>query len=234
MNQTRSIVKALLPRRVRRFLRVAHRAFVFRRAMIKFLKVPESCTRPGNPVVTDLIYGWGNISWGAKDEYLASCIEHALNSNGPILECGSGLSTILVGAIAKRRGLYHWTLEHKQTWATRVKGYLNRYNIDSVVLHEKPLKDYGKFLWYDPPLKSMPESFNFVICDGPPGITKGGRFGLVPIMSPRFHPGCIILLDDAHREQELAIARRWESELNASFEILGCIKPYIKMTVYGN
>jgi hypothetical protein len=77
------------------------------------------------------------------------------------------------------------------------------------------------------------DSFALVVCDGPPGSTKGGRFGLVPIMRERLEPGCVILLDDASREQELAIARRWEAEIGASFEILDCTKPYIKMTVMG-
>lgn len=199
--------------------------------MKRFLKAPERWTRPGNRVVADLIYGWGNEAWTALDDYLAGCIEHALTAKGPILECGSGLSTILVGAIGKSRGLRHWALEHKPAWAARVQRNLDRYRIDSVVLCGKPLKDYGEFSWYDPPLESMPESFGLVICDGPPGITKGGRYGLGAIMKKRLDPGCVILLDDAGREDELAIARRWEAELDAPFETLGSSKPYIRMTV---
>jgi hypothetical protein len=79
----------------------------------------------------------------------------------------------------------------------------------------------------------MPDSFPLVVCDGPPGSTKGGRYGLVPIMREWLKPGCVILLDDAGREQERAIARRWEAELGASSETLGSIKPYIEMTVMG-
>jgi hypothetical protein len=77
----------------------------------------------------------------------------------------------------------------------------------------------------------MPGVFDLVICDGPPGTTKGGRYGLVPIMRERLKPGCAILLDDAGREQERAIADRWKTELGASFEICGSSKPYIKMTI---
>lgn len=201
--------------------------------MKRFLKDPDACTHPGNPVVIDLIYGWGNEGWSGLDEYLVGCINHAMTLRGPILECGCGLSTILVGAIARKQGQSHWALEHTPEWSTKVKRYLNRYKLDSVMLHAKPLKDYGEFCWYDVPLESMPHSFSLVICDGPPGITKGGRYGLVPIMMERLEPGCVILLDDAGREQELTIASRWATELGASFEILGSIKPYIKMTLMG-
>jgi predicted O-methyltransferase YrrM len=234
MNPLRSIAKPILPFRVRAFLRAAHRDFVFRRAMNRFLKDPYACTLPGNPVVIDLIYGWGNEEWGALDEYLGGCIGHALTSRGPILECGSGLSTILLGVVAKRQCQSHWALEHTSEWAAKVQRYLNRYKLDSVVLCAKPLKDYGDFCWYDVPLESMPDSFSLVVCDGPPGNTKGGRYGLVPIMSERLKPGCVILLDDAGREQEIGIARRWQAQLRASFEILGSNKPYIEMTVMGS
>lgn len=74
-----------------------------------------------------------------------------------------------------------------------------------------PLKDYGDFCWYDAPLESMPDSFSLVICDGPPGATKGGRYGLVPFMRDRLRSGCVILLDDAEREEERTIAARWQS-----------------------
>jgi hypothetical protein len=114
-----------------------------------------------------------------------------------------------------------------------VQRYLNRYKIDSVVSSAKPLKDYGDYCWYEVPFESLPVSFSLVVSDGPPSSTKGGRYGLVPIMNGRLKPGCIILLDDAYREAELAIARRWEADLGVSLKIVGSIKPYIEMVVMG-
>jgi hypothetical protein len=77
----------------------------------------------------------------------------------------------------------------------------------------------------------MPDNFFLVVCDGPPRRTKGGRYGLVPIMRERLKSGCIILLDDAGRDEELTIAKRWAGELNTPFIIEGKLKPYIKMVV---
>ena len=234
MGQLRSLVDRVeqaAPPRIGRSVRAAHRDYLFRRAMRRFLEAPGACARPGHPVLLDLIYGWGNEGFSALDDYLAVCVKHAMSSPGPILECGSGLSTILVGAVAKERGQSHWALEHKSEWAARVQRDLTRYQLDSVRLCAKPLKDHGEFCWYDPPLESMPDRFSLVVCDGPPGRTKGGRYGLVPIMRERLQPGCVILLDDAGRDQELAIARSWEAELDASVETPGSARPYIQMTV---
>jgi hypothetical protein len=229
--QVRRIVKHLFPSRVRRRLRVLHREFVFRRAMKRFLESPEVARNPGSRVLSDLIYGWGNEGWSARDEYLVECIAHAMTARGPILECGSGLSTILVGAIAKQRGQRHWALEHLPAWAAKVQKYLDQYHLDSVTLYSTPLRDHGEFEWYDAPVDAMPGNFALVVCDGPPGGTKGGRYGLVPIMSDRLATGCTILLDDVVREQERAIARRWEAETGAAAETLGARKRYVRLTV---
>lgn len=232
MNRVSRLVRSAIPIPIKCRLLGLHRAFVFWRAARRFMRNPEACAHPGNPVLIDLIYGWGNESWSALDEYLAACLRQVLSSSENTLECGSGLSTILVGFIAKGRGRSHWALEHSPEWAGRVQRCLTRYGLDSaVVLCTSPLKDYGHFCWYDPPLESMPSRFDVVICDGPPGTTRGGRYGLVPIMKDRLKAGCAILLDDASREEERAIAERWRAELGASSELCGASKPYIKITV---
>ncbi|MBA3584816.1 MAG: class I SAM-dependent methyltransferase [Gemmatimonadetes bacterium] len=232
-SRLRRIVKPLFPSRWRRFLRAVQRDLVFRRAMKRFLKSPETPREFDDPVLLDLVYGWGNESWCGRGEFLADCINQAITSRGAILECGSGLSTILVGAIAKKRKQKPFALEHLPQWADRVQKCLDRYHVNSVTLCSTPLIDYGGFHWYHTSRESLPGNFGLVICDGPPGGTMGGRYGLVPVMRGRLTPGCIILLDDALRDEELAVARRWEEEIDATVECLGERKPYIRVTVTG-
>lgn len=201
---------------------------VFWQAMQEFLGNPEACLHSQSSILSELIYGWGN-DWSAQSDYLVSCIQAALSVNGPILECGSGLSTLLIGAIAQRRKSSLWTLEHTPTWASKVQTYLHRCCIDVVQLCCQPLHDYGDFEWYAPPLSLMTEPFALVICDGPPGTTKGGRYGLVPVMRAKLQPGCVILLDDASREPELIAAQAWERELEVGYELIDCPKPFIRI-----
>jgi len=233
MNRLLRAAKPLLPQSVRSLMRVPYREYVFRRAMAQFLDDPAAHAIEGSPILRDLIYAWGNPSWSALDEFLVACIKHTLASReGAILECGSGLSTLLVGAVAKMQGHRHWVLEHSPQWATKVKTYLRKYRLDSALLSPKPLKEYGEFCWYDVSARSMPNHISLVICDGPPASTKGGRYGLLPVMSKHLNPGCLILLDDAGRESELAAAKRWQTEFGTSFRIFGSTKPYIEMTVH--
>ncbi len=204
---------------------------IFSHAMTEFVSDPEACLCAKRSIIGDLIYGWGN-AWSAQEEYLGCCLGHALRVRAPILECGSGLSSLLVGVVAKKRGYPHWVLEHMPIWAKKVQRYLDAYELDSTVVCTKPLRDFGDFAWYDPPLQSMPDSFALVICDGPPGNTKGGRYGLASVMRDRLKAGCVVLLDDADRKKEREIARRWTSELCGTVDMLGHSgDQYIKMTL---
>jgi hypothetical protein len=229
-----SIVRAVVPPRARRWLRRVYGARHFDAAMRRFAADPQAAVAPGSSVLVELITAWGNTGWSAQEEYLRVCITQALNSNGPTLECGSGLSTLLLGVVAQRNGFEHWALEHEREWSVRVHRAVKRYRLSAVRVSTAPLKHYTGFDWYDPPLQEMPAHFAMVVCDGPPTGTLGGRYGLVPVMRERLQPGCVILLDDAWREDERAVARRWQAELDSTHELVACKKPYIRMVVTGS
>jgi hypothetical protein len=180
-----------------------------------------------------LIYGWGNESWSAKSSYLIACLGAAFSCSRPILECGSGLSTILLGIVARSTGTQVWSLEHNHFWANHAIAWLTRLDVHSVTILVRPLREYGPFVWYGPPLDLLPSNFGLAVCDGPPGETHGGRYGLLPIMRGRLEAGCIILIDDAEREREEATAAKWASELNTSFEVLGDTHRYARLVVPG-
>lgn len=202
----------------------------FIKILKRFIRSPKSCLDIENGILKELIHTWNNLNYSAHDEYLTSCIYNSLKHSGsPILECGSGLTTILVGIIAGQKGHTLWSLENSEIWGERVRYILKTFRIYSVHLNIKPLKDYGGYYWYDPPLDSMPDKFGLVICDGPPGNTIGGRYGLIPVMRTRLSKGTLILLDDASRPDEQNIAERWRQELNAIAEIAGIRKPFYKI-----
>ncbi len=212
--------RTFLPEALRRFVGPQHRRFIFGRALTQFSRDPERLAS-NETAISELIYGWGNEAWAASKDYLQSCVETALGSRGPILECGSGLTTILLGIVAQRLGNVVWSLEHNSFWGERVQRYLGKYAIHSVRLCVDELRDYGDFSWYDPPLDIMPHNFSLVVCDGPPSDTRGGRYGLLPVMGDRLTGGCIVLLHDAQRAEERAILTRWAHELGVDYEVRG-------------
>src|SRR5688572_18962534 len=230
MVSTQELSQNPITRAVERRLGKRYRRFVFWRAMRRFLRdVPHASKGFDANLLHELVQGWGN-SWSAQTEYLDACLRHVGESDGPVLECGSGLSTLLMGAVAQSRGIRLWSLEHESRYAAQVQRYLDKYRIYSVSLSVAPLRSYGDFDWYSlPALQALPGKIPLVICDGPPGTTRGGRYGLVPVMLEKLRADCIILLDDAAREQELAIAQRWGKVLAARPKVIGTEKPYIRM-----
>ena len=215
---------------LQRILRKPYQEFVFWRGMRRLLRDAELDEQPfWTDTLADLVYGWGN-NWSAQTEYLEACLREVRETKGPVLECGSGLSTLLIGAVAQRERVSVWSLEHDIGYASRVQGYLDRYGVRNVRLCIAPIKSYGDFDWYTPPsFESIAGKFSLVICDGPPGTTRGGRYGLVPVMRDKLAHDCTILLDDGKRPEERAIASRWARMLGASQEVLGTEKPYIHL-----
>ena len=232
MSDIKKLAKLLLPESLRRLLFVRERRIVFRRSMNRLLSDPH-CLTDQKDVLSDLRYGWGNKLWSASDEYVLACAKHALDCNRAILECGSGLTTLILGAIAQNMGLTVWTLEHNERWAQRIKNYLRDYQIRSVNVMVNPLRDYGPYYWYDPLLEKLPDEFGLVVCDGPPYDTPGGRYGLLPVIGDRLTAGTTILLDDAGRSTEQNIANQWADELGTAANTLGTKshRRYISITI---
>jgi hypothetical protein len=168
---------------------------------------------------TDAIYGWGN-RWAADEPYLAEVVRSAQRSTGPILECGSGLTTLLIGVVAARSGIELHSLEHDAAWHVRVSEAIRLYDTGrSTTVHLAPLRDFGDYDWYDAPVERMPRDFSLVVCDGPPEATRGGRSGMLPQMRKSLAPGCSMLLHDTNRTAERELILRWGRECGHTPEI---------------
>lgn len=167
---------------------------------------------PDDRVLRKLTYGWGNEAWAAGSAYLRAVIRYVGASRNSIVECGSGLSTLVAGTIARRQGREHLALEHHAQWAERVQKEIDAHGLDNVRLGVCALRSFDAFDWYDVSDAELPARIGLIICDGPPAQTEGGRYGALPVLSSHLAPDCIVLLDDTQRPEEQSIARRWRAE----------------------
>jgi hypothetical protein len=226
------LAKSILPiDSIRNYVRTTTQRSLLNRALDELSHDPWSALDVDNDIPRRLIEGWGNASWSTDDEYLIASIDELGRTEGPVLECGSGLSTIVLGIIARQMGREVWTLEHDAHWGEKVGKALAERGIANVRLCVNPLKNYGDFSWYEPPLDDMPRNFGLVICDGPPGKGHGGRSGFLPVMRDRIAARCTILLDDTIRDAERAIAQRWSDELGAPAEFCGRRKSFAAIRI---
>jgi hypothetical protein len=212
-------LKKWVPKSVKRPVKNALLRHQLRQAVRKIERLLPG-QLPSRKLLAELIAGWSNDGFVANLEYLNTVAERALDTQGPILECGSGVTTILLGLLCGQRKIDVWSLEHFPQWQRRVSDVIEANRISGVRICAAPLIEYGEFVWYDSPLDQMPDEFSLVICDGPPGTTKGGRYGLLPIMDQRLPRGARVLLDDANRPGEMELIRRWEEEFGFETELI--------------
>jgi predicted O-methyltransferase YrrM len=161
---------------------------------------------------------WGNPIWTAEADFLDELMTRVrLHRPRHVLECGSGLTTLVLGALAQRHGFAVVSLEHDEAWARRARRDLERFGLPAVRVVHAPLVDRGPFEWYSIP-HELPDHFDLVVCDGPPGETVGGRLGLLPVLHEHLR-GATILLDDANRPEEQAVLEQWREEFDVQVTI---------------
>jgi len=211
-------VKKVIPRSIKEKLKHAQRDRTMSAAVRRFRQLRDG-ELPSPEMLSHLERGWDEDGFRASGGYLEEVAKRALETNGPILEVGSGLTTILLGLLSERRHTEVWTLEHLPRFHGITRSKLQRHHIPDQHFILAPLTDYGEFVWYQAPLNKMPKDFRLVIADAPPGDTRGGRYGLMPVMREHLAHDALILLDDAHRPDEQAVLRRWASEYNLFHEL---------------
>lgn len=205
----RQHLSRVVPRWIKRPVRDAVHRYRLGVAIARLLELPKG-RLPGADLLEALSRAWGNEGFSANLPFLAEVARQAARAEAPILECGSGLTTIILGLLAGRRGVPVHTLEQMPDWFAQISTVLQRHRIPGVHLHLTALIEYGSFEWYEIPKVGWPSEFRLVICDGPPNL--GGRYGLLPLVGRQLPAGTIILLDDATEAPEILVRQRWRAE----------------------
>ena len=165
----------------------------------------------------------GNIGFSGDSEYLLEIARQTAKADGPILECGRGVSTLIVGLIASRRGIPVISLEQDEGWRDAVTRDLRLLGIPDVTVLRAPLVSYGSYEWYDIDSFQLPHHFVRVFCDGPTSC-RSWRFGVVPVLGQRGIGFDEIVCDDADDPASASTLERWGAEFGLSVERLAGAK----------
>jgi len=228
-SRNRTMSMRALARQVRDGYRKSLQRAVLRRSLATLERTLRMGRQPGMKLVEQLVQGWGNENWSANAPLLMAMLEWLPRTNGSIAECGSGVSTLVLASAALVSGRRVHSFEHSEEWAERLIRDLPEYLRPSLDLRVAPIRNYGEFDWYALDKSDAPSGIGFVVCDGPPGGTRGGRYGLGPVLRSQMSPGCVILIDDTQRQGEHEIVRRWCAELDASVVQEGSTYSVIKV-----
>jgi len=161
---------------------------------------------------------WGNPGWTGDAGFLREVAARVWRCPGPVLDCGSGLSTVILATIASRHGATVWSLEQDRDWYEHMERKLPELGIDNVVLWFAPLRSYGSFLWFDLGAHELPRHFPTVSCDGPAVKNRAGspeqvaawRSGVLPVLQELGVSFDEILLDDVEDPRSAGLIERWQ------------------------
>jgi hypothetical protein len=150
-----------------------------------------------------------NPTFALPASLLERCWTTAKEAQGDILECGSGLSTLVMGMAVKGTPHVVWAMEHDLEWLQQLIQRLERYDIRNVVPVYAPLlprEEGGN--WYGANLEELPSAFDVVLIDGPP--RKVGKRALVfDVLGERIRRARTWLIDDVSDPAEAEMVRKY-------------------------
>jgi hypothetical protein len=174
-------------------------------------------------------YGFVPVSGSAMsfESILTICNDILVNERKAVIEFGSGISTLVIASLIRRKGLAcrFVSVDGNAAWQAIISRSLHDAGTATgVELIHAPVVPHRLAIagnsWYD--LDSHRDSiavskFDSVIVDGPEACNDRialARYPALPFLRDHLDfERCFVLLDDAGRAGEQEIRRRWKAEL---------------------
>ncbi len=161
--------------------------------------------------VAELFAQWGDPLSQAEESYVSSCLAHAQSTSGHILQCGTGLLTLLLGIVCARNAAsdqHLWCLVDDRHWAGVMRSWLTQYQVANAhVVLSRP-RIFENCVWYALDPAKVPDNFSLALCDGG-RASVNGAVGLLERMGLRLRSDCVILARHVTLAKDQALLQRW-------------------------
>lgn len=157
--------------------------------------------------------------WSAAADFLELISDYCLqNKPRVIVECSSGTSSLVLAQCCQLNGVGHvYSLENGEEYVKQTSRQLDDFLLSGYcdVMHS-PLQGIRlgeeRYQWYA--FDNLPDiEIDMLVIDGPPGfLQKYSRYPALPVLSERMAQHCAVFLDDAARDDEQELVKRWLSE----------------------
>jgi Methyltransferase domain len=163
-------------------------------------------------ILTPLLAGGGYLPWTTGSMHPAGlvevCNEIVHGNRTRILECGTGVSTVLLARLLRERDA-----------GALIQDQLRREHLDRHVrVVHAPL--HGDPPWYRP--DDTPDDIDLLIVDGPPAFEPGHSARRAPALA-RFDDRLVldaaVILDDIDRPGEQQVIATWETSTSWRFQL---------------
>jgi predicted O-methyltransferase YrrM len=161
-------------------------------------------------------------SWAVSPD-LALSLYEIVRERQPewIIECGSGVSSIVMGYALREIGRGRLiAFEHLERFVDTGTDLVSRHELsEHVEIVHAPLEPVelggASWQWYGKNVHSVLEGkkADLLFVDGPPGGTGPlARYPALPVLKAYLSPDVLVVLDDAERSDEREILERWLKE----------------------
>jgi predicted O-methyltransferase YrrM len=180
--------------------------------------------------------------WAASTDLLGELMR-AIAARRPqcVVELGSGVSTLVIAAALRSNGAGRLiSIDADEGYAAQTRDQLLRQGLGAWVelrfaaLSEMKCEGMAR-PWYDTRVLADLGGVDLLLIDGPPTALRADiRYPSLPFFWGRLAPGAIVLLDDAARPAERAMAAAWKRQFpDASYEYLHLEKGALRITRSG-
>lgn len=153
--------------------------------------------------------------WAGSPDFLLAVADEVTNSKPrTVVECSSGVSTLVTARCLQMNGIGHvYSLEHEPAYAQKTRDLLSRYGLsDWATVLDAPLQTRNtETPWYAE--ESIPADLppiDLLIVDGPPtSVARLARYPAIPRLMPRMAKKAVVMADDADREDEREMVAQW-------------------------
>jgi hypothetical protein len=136
-----------------------------------------------------------------------------------IVECGSGVSTIVLARCVELLGQGHvFSLEHDARFAERTRQALRQHGLSRhATVYDAPLRELvlpgWSGTWYSQDVLPSELNIDLLVVDGPPWyVGETPRYPALPMLYAGMSKHAVIYVDDAARPEEQLIVERWLDE----------------------
>ena len=159
--------------------------------------------------------------WAVLPDFIYNLLELIKESKPTtIIECGSGLSTLVGGYLVKNKIIKHFiSIEHEKQFYDATLEDLKKHGLSKhVSLLYAPLVNINingkEWFWYDiARFETTINQIDLLLVDGPPGqIQKNSRYPALPLIQKYFNKKTKIVMDDSNRPDEQEIIHKWLEE----------------------
>ena len=156
--------------------------------------------------------GWA----GSPDFLLAVADEVCIRRPRTVVECSSGVSTLVTARCLQLNGSGHvYSLEHEPAFAEKTRRLLARHGLsDWATVLDAPLQTVTtETPWYtEEALPTDLAPIEMVVVDGPPAaVASLARAPALPRLRSRMAGRFMVMVDDADRPDETEMVRRWRA-----------------------